>query len=461
MRVAFSTALITAAQAPLLVFLSFGSASAQPTLSLIGAAEKICQLTGEVDWETGAPTAARTLSNFGRDAVDLGYPVENRGKLILLFGDTWPSKPGGPGGEIGPNDAVGIIVRTAPPTNDQCLGLTINHTTSPKLAFLPATIVRPPQIAQGWFNVPSGGVSVGGALNAFFWTDHCASPQHLIPSPHDPLARPAGNGKCPETDRRNSVGAGEFARSVDEGRLFTHVAAMPIGFVYSLGINTQELVGLPDEQGRGIYILGVTRFRASIPYLAHARPETFADPTTWRYFVGRGPSGAPNWVAYDAWQRGRSRPPSPKTSGWSPPGDAEITGPASDADRTIGEFSVTWHPVLRSWLMLYSAGSAIEARIAPAVWGPWSAPTTLLSAAKATRCHMIMVPSGCGSRRNYWPKKSDGSFVSGDFYAPFVLNRYTIARETRAGRSATIYWLVSTWNPYEVAVMHSTLELAP
>jgi len=461
MRVAFSIATVTAAQAAVLLCLSFGYALAQPTVSLIGNSEKICQLTGEVDWETGAPTAARTLSNFGLDAVDLGYPVENRGKLILLFGDTWPSKPGGPGGEIGPNDAVGVTVRTAPPTKDQCLGLTINHTTRPKLAFLPPTIVRPPQIAQGWFNVPSGGVSVDGALNAFFWTDHCASPQHLLPSPHDPLARPAGNVKCPETDRRNSVGAGVFARSVDEGRSFTNVAAMPIGFVYSLGINTQKFVGLPDGQRLGVYVLGVTRFRASIPYLAYAPPGVFDDPKAWRYFVGLRPGGAPNWVAYEAWQRGRPRPAPPEAPGWSPPGDAEIIGPASDADRTIGEFSVTWHPALRSWLMLYSAGSAIEARVAPAVWGPWSAPITLLSGNKTTQCRMIMVSTGCGSRRNYWPKKSDGSFVGGGFYAPFVLNRFTIARETRAGRRATIYWLVSTWNPYEVSVMRSTLELAP
>jgi hypothetical protein len=40
--------------------------------------QKVCQLTGDVDWETGQPTAARTLTNFGLDAVDLGYPVEQK-----------------------------------------------------------------------------------------------------------------------------------------------------------------------------------------------------------------------------------------------------------------------------------------------------------------------------------------------------------------------------------------------
>jgi len=55
--------------------------------SRIGSSEKICQLIGDVDWETGRPTAARTFANFGLDAADLGYPVEHDGKLILLFGD--------------------------------------------------------------------------------------------------------------------------------------------------------------------------------------------------------------------------------------------------------------------------------------------------------------------------------------------------------------------------------------
>ncbi len=59
-----------------------------PPVARIGSTEKICQLTGDLDWETGRPTAARTLSNFGLDAVDLGYPVEHDGKLILLFGDS-------------------------------------------------------------------------------------------------------------------------------------------------------------------------------------------------------------------------------------------------------------------------------------------------------------------------------------------------------------------------------------
>jgi hypothetical protein len=50
----------------------------------------------------------------------------------------------------------------------------------------------------------------------------------------------------------------------------------------------------------------------------------------------------------------------------------------------------------------------------------------------------------------------------GAFYAPFVMTRYT-QDVTPPGpgqtKRATIYWLLSTWNPYTVVVMQSTLEL--
>src|ERR1019366_6245731 len=105
-------------------------AAAAPTaavvLTEVGTSQKICQLTGNVDWETGQPTAARTFSNFGLDAVDLGYPVDDGKTLFLLFGDTWPS-PTAKGAIGPPNDAVGFTTRTTPPAADSgCLDVKIN-----------------------------------------------------------------------------------------------------------------------------------------------------------------------------------------------------------------------------------------------------------------------------------------------------------------------------------------------
>src|SRR5450432_2763950 len=81
-----------------------GASAAETTpapLARVGNSEKICQLTGDTDWETGQPTAARTQRNFGLRGADLGFPVEHAGKLMFLFGDTFPPQhANGVAGEI-------------------------------------------------------------------------------------------------------------------------------------------------------------------------------------------------------------------------------------------------------------------------------------------------------------------------------------------------------------------------
>jgi hypothetical protein len=113
------------------------------------------------------------------------------------------------------------------------------------------------------------------------------------------------------------------------------------------------------------------------------------------------------------------------------------------------------------WLMLYGCAPKIEARVASAPGGPWSAPTELLGKDDEVGCRLIMIPAGCGNRQDFWPsRRKNGMLQSGAFYAHFVLDRFTAAAAAGSGasRSSTIYWLVSTWNPYEVTVMRTTLK---
>ena len=439
--------------------------TAPPAPIVIGASRKVCQLTGDVDWETGQPTAARTLTNFGLDAVDLGYPVEHDGKLFFLFGDTRPATHSGgrgPASEIPPDDSVGFTTRRAPPGNDgKCLGLKLNDQIgsqpSSKKVLAPPTIVGAVPIKQGWFNVPSGGVSVGGGLFAFFWTNHCTGPGRLEHSPDAPLARPQPTQTCAENDDRNSIGRSVLARSDDDGRTFHGVVPMPAGFVYVVGVNPSLEADLPSDQRAGIFVFGVPRYRASVPYLAEAPAASFADPSTWRYFVGRDGSGQPRWVSQAAWTAG-SAPDRADALAWRPPGEAEVLAPVTDGGHCIGEFSVTWNAPLRQWLMLYACrGVGVLARLAAAPWGPWSAPALILDAKDpAIGCRLIMTAQGCGNRRNYQPDRPG----PGQIYAPFALSRYSVAAESNGpGPSSTIYWLMSTSNPYEVTVMRSTLQL--
>jgi Domain of unknown function (DUF4185) len=447
--------------------LSFASSAARaekgiapPPPIRVGASEKICQLTGDVDWESGAPTAARTFAEFGLDATDLGYPVEHDGKLIFLFGDSWPPPHGGGlDGETIPDDAVGVTLRRKPPGDDgQCLDLQIHVRRSAPKAFAPATVLAPMQIKQGFFNVPSGGVSANGGLFGFFWTDHCFNPNPLGPHADAPLARPNPSLKCPETDDRNSIGRNVVARSDDDGASFYGAVPMPTGFAYAAAVNSLLPIGLPDAQRQGVFVFGVPRYRASAPYLAVAPVNGLSDPVSWRYFVGRDENGEPQWTSLDKWSRGATGDPRP--AAWRPPGQAEIFAPVADGERCIGEFSITWNPPLREWLALYNCQDAIRARVATAPWGPWSAPTTILGPADDLGCRLLMKAEGCGARRDYWPSQHiAGKFMPGGPYAPYVLNRYTTAADAAGlGRVSTIYWIVSTWNPYEVTVMLTTLR---
>jgi hypothetical protein len=428
----------------------------------VGTTEKICQLTGDTDWETGRPTPGRTLANFGLDAADLGYPVEHAGKLILLFGDSWPPPhPPSSAAEVPPDDAVGVIVRREPPNNDgNCLEMQVHRKPGAVKVFEPATVVGPTRIKQGFFNVPSGGVGSADGLYAFFWTDHCVDPSPLRPMPDNPLARPEASRKCPENDDLNSIGRGVMARSEDDGRTFNHVVPMPTGFVYSTAINASLQVDLPEDQRLGYFIFGVSRYRAGVPYLANAPEETLGNPATWRFFSGRTPNGQPKWVTHEEWMHGTAVPGAQNPRIWRPPGEPEIFVPVTNAGHCLGEFSVTWNPLLRMWLMLHNCPGGISARIAPAPWGPWSLPTEILGDADRVACRLVMTPDGCGKRRDFWPDKhANGKYVARGFYAPYVLNRYTSAAPgSGPGRRSTIYWVVSSWNPYEVSVMRTTLQ---
>lgn len=435
------------------------------TVSFHGRSEKVCQLTSDADWESGIPTSTRTQSRFGLGATDLGYPVEHQGRLALLFGDSWAGHQGHPGagrgekaqGEIEPaDDAVGWISTRAIPTTGQCTDLVVNHVPGAPPVLIPARVNATPRVKQGYFNVPSGGVSHGGHLFAFFWTNHCQMDQPLDVNPPHPLARPVPHPAvsdsdhtpddwCPETDDRNSIGRGVLARSDDDGKTFTQAVPMPPGFVYATAIDATSVAGVPPAQRLGTYVFAVPRYRKSTPYLAYAPPGLLPDPGAWQFYVGRQPNGDPTWTSFDVWNRGAGPP-------WRPPGSPELF----DTDRCVGEFSVTWNDALGVWLMLYNCGPDIVARTAHAPWGAWSLSSVILNPEMdGAPCRLVMTGNGCGNQERYHRRDAVGGL-----YAPFVLDRYTTALppSTSGARRAIIHWLVSTWDPYQVVIMRTTLE---
>jgi hypothetical protein len=428
-------------------------------LTLVGASQKVCQLNGQTDWETGLPTAAQTLTNFGMKAADLGAPVDTGGStLYFLFGDTWPiDHPSGSVPEVPPDDSVGTSTLTIAPASTTCLGLQL-ATSAPK------TLARPtvtPAIDQGSFNVPSGGVYANTSLYEFFWTNHCSYPGMLSPLQSDPLAPPAKRPGCPQTASLNSIGISVLGQSAGTSDVAFNqptvggtAVMMPSGFVYVNAVDPTHAPNLaPSSQQLGVFITGVPRYRASVPYLAYSTAANLANPSQWMFFNGLSGS-TPNWISRTTWESNHN-----SKGRWVPPSDAEIYS-ATTSEQCIGEHSLSWNAPLNAWLLLYNCkGSGIEARYAPAPWGPWSDPIVLLSPAHDPwiYCTLIMSPSGCPGRTSYWPTPKPGGL-----YAPFVMNRFTQVATPPPpllAQRATIYWLVSTWNPYVVVVMQSTLQI--
>jgi hypothetical protein len=262
----------------------------------------------------------------------------------------------------------------------------------------------------------------------------------------------------------NKWGHGVLARSKNDGETFVDPVPMPRDFVLSTAVDSEAVVGLPPEQRLGIYVFGVPHYRDSVPYLAYAPPGAISDPSLWMFFIGRKPDGQPSWTTREVWERRARDAP--------PPGHPDLFD-ASGCDRHIGEISVTWNRYLHAWLLLYQncnpsgGGQVVVARVAAAPWGPWSDASILLDPNRDNPwCHLLWrVPSRgrCDDLHiDDWSQDPDkAGKENGDFYAPYVMERYTTPERTFLPyrRRATIYWLLSTWNPYQVVVMKTSLTI--
>jgi len=135
----------------------------------------------------------------------------------------------------------------------------------------------------------------------------------------------------------------------------------------------------------------------------------------------------------------------------------------------IGELSVRWNAVLNRWVCMYMSGPwdpiglAVVLRVSPTPWGPWS----------RRRLVLDWWMDGLGHRTDASQRRiKDGWFIhdgdanppdgmgddiigdrqgnkGGAAYAPYQLPPHT----DRTPSGATLYYLLSTWNPYQVMQM--------
>jgi hypothetical protein len=261
--------------------------------------------------------------------------------------------------------------------------------------FLPPSV---PGVSQGPFEVPMEGVDINGLAYVFFTTNH--------------------------TEQR-TMGRSVLARLDDESLSFTYLYSFSTDKFLNVQvavINNSDFQSLPENNGRGLLIWGSGEYRKSNSYLAWMPYAAIEDKSKLWYFRGTDANNSPLWS------------------------QDENDAVALFHDPIIGEFSVFWNQYVNRWIMFYSR---VSMRSAVLPWRPWSDREIVFDAVKEGYTKFI-----------HWPGKDNLSdpmreSTPGGPYGPYVVEKFT---KGSFGRS-TVYFTLSTWNPYTTVLMKVDLEL--
>ena len=394
-------------QACLAVFLSLTAvaiaqqtaAPAAPVIRFVaGSTVKMQQLLGETDKEKHQPTLSLTETRYGIRGTDLGNSFEHTGRVYFLFGDT-----------VGRLDRALDTIATTDATDPE---------QGVRLDFLMAgrdyLTIQPPGISMGAFEVPVAGISLGGQMYVAVSTDH--SPDR-------------------STDRSILT---RFTLPAVFQPLRT-ISQLPAGRFVKMSLHTQPgpIAGMPSG-GPFVLVWGTGVYRQSDAYLSIVPVAQFESGKGTMYFAGTDAAGSPSWSAN------------------------ESEAKAIVQNGTLGDLSVTWCKDLGLWLMTYdrrapTRGIALSYSRTP--WGPWSEPQILFNVANDGIGRFIHNPNGNPPDGLAGPVIGKGQMdpeaVRGGAYAPYVVERWTKLK----GSELSVYYVLSTWNPYVVVLMKSRLKV--
>lgn len=367
----------------------------EPDISIIMNGTKISQLVGDVDRERNESTLNETFKRYGLKATDLGVPFNHGDTTFILYGDSWGAVPGLPN-----------VLAYTTDTNPED-GLYLDFVEDKPGLFHPLVV---PEISQHAFEVPTEGVMINGQMYIYHTTDH-----------NPPVI----------------MGRSIVARSNnDGGKTFKMIYNMSTQYFINVSIVQEEAADweyLPDIEGKGLIIFGSGKYRKSNVYLAYQPEDKIEDPSAIRYFKGVDDSGIPLW--------GKSEK------------DSRPLFIMNDA--CVGEFSVSYNKFIEKWIMLYNCENprGINMRTADKPWGPWTKPQIIFhpwddngycnfihTNWQFRNCDDVHDPN----RENEW----------GGEYGPYQFEHFA----TGDANSTTIYFTLSTWNPYTVVLMKASLQ---
>jgi len=373
----------------------------EPVLRYVaGSSIKIEQLLGEEDKQLHQPTRSQTATRYGIEGTDLGNSFEHGGRVYFLFGDTV--------GRL--RRALDTIATTD--ANDPESGVRLDFLKSGS----DYLTIQPPGISMGAFEVPVAGISLGGQVYVVVSTNH---------------------SEDGSTDRSVLT---KFTLPAHFQPLRT-ISQLPEGhFVkMSLHIEPPTIAGLPSG-GPFVLVWGTGPYRKSDAYLSIVPAVQFESGKGTRYFAGLGVGHAPIWS------------------------EKESDAKAVVQNGTMGDLSVTWCKDLGLWLMTYDSRDPSPRGIlfsySRTPWGPWSEPQVIFNAQRDGAIgKFIHNPQANPDDGLAGPVIGKGQAnpraVHGGAYAPYVIERWTKVN----GPELSIYYVLSTWNPYVVVLMKSQLRV--
>ncbi len=303
--------------------------------------------------------------------------------------------PNGPNTPDRPYDGDAVAFSNDRNPND---GLSLDFVTAADGKYLAVSV---PGVSLKGFEVSNGGFSHNGHMYGFFTTD-------------------AQNGPFGKI-----MGRSVLLRSKDGRRweLVTTISTDKFINVSPAIVDAAETPGLPVQKGKVLLMWAAGReYRRSSPSLAFVPLEGVEDRTTIRYWTGEG-----RWSGHEADARPLFHHP------------------------MIGELSVAWCAPLARWLMLYNIEQprGVVMRTAEKPWGPWSDASVLFDPARDGYGKFIHQIGQNGALSD--PGREA---VTGDGYGPYMIPRFFKSQ----GSDTTIYFLLSTWNPYNVVLIRATLR---
>lgn len=269
--------------------------------------------------------------------------------------------------------------------------------------------VRIPCISQGDFEVPMEGISIHGRMYIYHTTDHS-----LL----------------------KTMGRSVVAVSDDDGRTFTYLYDLSTEHFINVSVvhvDTADWKGLPQGKGMGMVMFGSGSYRKSSVRLGFQAFEHIGLRTGIRYFKGIDASGKPIWSSREQ-------------------DAAELFG-----QYCVGELSVSYNRFIRKWIMLYNGNGklrGINMRTSDTPWGKWSEPKVIFNPWQDNGyCYFMHIK---------WSHKKCDSVhepgwedVWGGEYGPYQFEDLAVGDSS----STTIYFTMSTCNPYTVVLMKVRLKI--